>query len=630
MPYIVTNSDGSSVITVPDSAVDTGSYSLALIGRNVANYGQYFAQNTIRQLENFASSVAPSPGTILEGQLWYNKSEQQLSVWQGSSWKRIGTVVGADNQKPTTFRTSGTSFFNTTTNKLEIWNNGWQEAGYGGTITNEYSADTDIQSPTTYGTRLRTLFLKEATTDNMLPVLALVYTKSPQVGQELSSTNSGTTEVPAGSGNKETIMAFWSDFDFYINSSGTDTPVSGSIVNYYDELTETDVGILAARPGRAQGQVFKGLNQRGEYEGSSIATFDTVYITGQLGSDSVPVPIAYFTEANISTSITVQTLTVRNDATVQGALTVTGNITSTSGTMNTTDLVVTNSSILNGSTTINGQLTVNGVNTQSIGTDAERIEDAYFNNVFATTANVDTINVANLNVSGTTTGLNVDGLSSSGNIVLSGGATLEVDTTIEGTIANVRTIDQSTSGGTKYVTFVASALNNTEQPVQTDSGYTYVPNVSNLSVQGNVIAGRDMHADNFVGVASSAKFADLAENYVADQEYVSGTVVMIGGTAEVTACGVDMCQDVFGVISTDPAYLMNSGIEGVPVALQGRVPVQVQGRVAKGERLVASANSGVARGLGADPYDPRSIIGRSLEDKDSSDVGTVEAVIGVK
>ena len=58
MPYIVTNSDGSSTITVADSTVDTGTYSLALIGRNVANYGQYFAQNTIRQLENFASTFS--------------------------------------------------------------------------------------------------------------------------------------------------------------------------------------------------------------------------------------------------------------------------------------------------------------------------------------------------------------------------------------------------------------------------------------------------------------------------------------------------------------------------------------------------------------------------------------------
>ena len=59
MPYIVTNSDGSSTITVADSVVDTSTYSLALVGRNVSNYGQYFAQNTIRHLENFASSTAP-------------------------------------------------------------------------------------------------------------------------------------------------------------------------------------------------------------------------------------------------------------------------------------------------------------------------------------------------------------------------------------------------------------------------------------------------------------------------------------------------------------------------------------------------------------------------------------------
>ena len=95
MPYIVTNSDGSSTITVADSVVDTSTYSLALVGRNVSNYGQYFAQNTIRHLENFASSTAPSPSTRLVGQLWYDKSESILRVWDGSNWKRAtGTLVG--------------------------------------------------------------------------------------------------------------------------------------------------------------------------------------------------------------------------------------------------------------------------------------------------------------------------------------------------------------------------------------------------------------------------------------------------------------------------------------------------------------------------------------------------------
>ena len=612
MPYIVTNSDGSSTITVADSTVDTGTYSLALIGRNVANYGQYFAQNTIRQLENFASTTAPNPGTTLEGQLWYNKTEQQLSVWQGSTWKRIGVVVGSDNQKPTQFRTSGTSFFNTTTDKLEIWNKGWQEAAYGGTVTDEFSSDSSIQSPTTYGTRLRTLFFKEASTDNMLPVLALVYTKSPQINPTDPTSNRGSTEVPSGSGNYETIMAFWSDFDFYVNSGGTDSPVNGSIVDYYNELVEVDSGILAARAGRSTGQVFKGLNQRAEYEGSSIATFDSVFITSALGSASLPVPEGYFSSLTIGSDITVQTLTVNNDGSVGGQLTVTGNITSTSGTINTTDLVVTNSSILNGTTTINGSIVVNGVNSQTLGTVTEVIEDSYFGNVTAANA---TIN--NLTVTGDVVGLSVAGLESSGDVVIQTGSTLIIQDTIQGSIANVTTLDASTSGATHYLTFGTSDLDSTAQPLNTDSGINYVPNTGTLS------------ATTFSGTATSAEFADLAEIYSTDAVYLPGTVVTIGGAAEITLCTEDASTDVFGVVSTDPAYLMNSKAEGVAVALQGRVPVRVIGSCSKGDRLV-SAGEGVARTIGNTPYDPRMVIGRALSGKSSQAEDFVETVVGVK
>ena len=134
----------------------------------------------------------------------------------------------------------------------------------------------------------------------------------------------------------------------------------------------------------------------------------------------------------------------------------------------------------------------------------------------------------------------------------------------------------------------------------------------------------------FSGVSTTAKYADLAEKYVADADYEPGTVVRIGGDAEITMTTEHADEEVFGVISTDPAYLMNSDIEGLPVALQGRVPVKVIGKVRKGERLISSDVPGVAWGV-ADATAPiEAVIGRSLEDKDDGDQGMIEAVIGVK
>jgi hypothetical protein len=84
------------------------------------------------------------------------------------------------------------------------------------------------------------------------------------------------------------------------------------------------------------------------------------------------------------------------------------------------------------------------------------------------------------------------------------------------------------------------------------------------------------------------------------------------------------------VISTDPAFLMNKDAEGLPVAMTGRCPVKVIGKINKGERLVSSDVPGVAWALGSDEYDTRAIIGRALQNKDDGDAGTIEAVIGVK
>jgi len=92
----------------------------------------------------------------------------------------------------------------------------------------------------------------------------------------------------------------------------------------------------------------------------------------------------------------------------------------------------------------------------------------------------------------------------------------------------------------------------------------------------------------FVGTSTSAKYADLAENYLTDQEYESGTVIVVGGAAEVTACNNHGQDSVIGVISTNPAYLMNSSAPGQAIALKGRVPVKVFGPIQKGQRLSTS------------------------------------------
>ena len=136
------------------------------------------------------------------------------------------------------------------------------------------------------------------------------------------------------------------------------------------------------------------------------------------------------------------------------------------------------------------------------------------------------------------------------------------------------------------------------------------------------------------GTATSAEYADLAEMYTSDASYEPGTVLMIGGEAEVTQTTEAFSPEVFGIVSSNPAYLMNSPCEGVAVALEGRVPCKVIGPVRKGQRLVSSEEPGVARAVSdyerQEALDWYRIVGRAIADKDSEGVELVEVVVGIK
>jgi hypothetical protein len=144
---------------------------------------------------------------------------------------------------------------------------------------------------------------------------------------------------------------------------------------------------------------------------------------------------------------------------------------------------------------------------------------------------------------------------------------------------------------------------------------------TNLTVTGTI----DGTGATVIGTWQ-ATYSDVAEFYEADKDYAAGTVVKIGGDKEITASNVSV-DDVFGVISTAPAYVLNSGKEGLylPVVMVGRIPVRVKGSIAKGERLVSSNTPGVARAVKKSELSCHTpIFGRSLEDSDDEGERLVE------
>lgn len=130
-----------------------------------------------------------------------------------------------------------------------------------------------------------------------------------------------------------------------------------------------------------------------------------------------------------------------------------------------------------------------------------------------------------------------------------------------------------------------------------------------------------------------ATYADLAERFEADQPYDAGTVVELGGIAEITAVVDELSNNVFGVISTSAAYMMNSaaGDDNThpAVAISGRVPVKVKGKVEKGDRLV-SAGKGYARAAKDGEAGSFNVIGRSLTTKTTEGIGEVTAIVVIK
>jgi hypothetical protein len=137
-------------------------------------------------------------------------------------------------------------------------------------------------------------------------------------------------------------------------------------------------------------------------------------------------------------------------------------------------------------------------------------------------------------------------------------------------------------------------------------------------------------ATTFQGTALQADYADLAERFEADSYYAPGTVLALGGLAEVTIEDQDLSENVFGVVSTRPGYMMNSSAgtndTHPPIAVSGRVPVRVVGQVKKGDRLV-SAGNGLARAGAKTEITPFNVIGRSLENKYDDAEGTVLAIV---
>jgi len=199
---------------------------------------------------------------------------------------------------------------------------------------------------------------------------------------------------------------------------------------------------------------------------------------------------------------------------------------------------------------------------------------------------------------------------------------IRLDATSGLRILPTSTVGQDTDIGSSNNLFGAVYANTLVASSITKNGTSGSGDIGQSSNRFGVVYATTLSANT-----NSATYADLAENYLADAEYESGTVLKIGGSAEVTVCDEYECDAVIGVVSTNPAYLMNSELfGGVAIALKGRVPCKVKGPVRKGNILVSSDTAGYAETRRTTTVNPLAVIGRALQDFDG-DLGIIEILV---
>jgi len=357
------------------------------------------------------------------------------------------------------------------------------------------------------------------------------------------------------------------------------TNLTGSLVTAA-QANITSVGTLSSLS--VTGNITGGNVLGGANVNATTHTGTTVSVTGNITGGNV-------SATNLAGSLTTAAQANITSVGTLSVLSVSGNITSSAGNLSMGNVLT------GGLISATGNITGGNVLVAGAGGNI-------------TGANI--IAATTLSATGNITGGNIITAGTGGNI---SGANIITATTLSAT-GNI-------IGGNITTAGILTVNSGNALTAIVNGGGNLVGNIGSTTGYFNTIFAK----------ATSAQYADLAEMYTSDLQYLPGTVVVFGGEQEVTSSTVGHDSRVAGVVSTNPAHIMNSGITGdcsIAVALTGRVPCQVVGTVTKGDQMVTSNIAGVAERLDISQYQPGVVIGKSLEDHSGSGVGIIEIVVG--
>ena len=592
MAYVINLTDGTTFATIADGTVNTSS-SMILVGKNYAGYGEFLDENFIHLLENSASTTSPSAPLI--GQLWWDKSANLLKVnYNGNpstGWKTISAAT-ASASAPSA-NVTGDLWYDTVNQQLKVWTGSsfivvgpafTSATGTAGAVPEAIpnsggGPDIDVTSLYVAGVRTAIVsdtaeFVPSAPTSTTFPRIypGLNLNKGiSDAGFAGNIFNQGNLRLGA-SGNAAVVIV-----------TGTGANVTGYVTA---TANVTGANIITAGFASATGNI-----TGGNISTTGLLTAAGNVIGGNINSAAAISAVGLITAGGNVTGANIAT---------NGIVTAAGNITggniltsgqlSTSGAVNATGNITGGNIITGGGVTATGTITASG----NIVAGSGRFflgDGGLLSNVSAAIS-VTRIENGTSNVAVGTSGGNVTiGVAGTANVVV-------ISTT--GVTTNGLTVPSITKSGSNAVGNIGSSSNYFNQVFAT---------------------------------ATTALYADVAERFAADEVLVPGTVVELGGTQEITRSQTDLSENVFGVISTRPAYTMNGGAGDddthPKVAMTGRVPVLVTGVVKKGDRLV-SAGNGIARAAKPGEATAFNTIGRSLVDKTTPESGTIEAIVTIK
>lgn len=622
MSYTITKSDGSLLTTIADYKTDTTT-SLSLPGRGVVNYGQMISENFVYLLENFSGPTPPVDPLI--GQFWFHTSDNSNpnnpvslllpKVYTGDTsqgspagWKQIG---GTDaSVTPPSNPHVGELWYNLSNYTLYVWN---------GSSWVAISVTSGENPPTGVGGGNP----QDGTQWLMMPEHMLWVFDSSLSNPEPAFTRSG------GSNDGKSLSGGW-------RLVGPMAPHGSGIYSAYARVKDTGGG--------SHNVIVDYIN------GYPIC------VTSPDSFDLDTSSLTNFTTYGSGNHIAVG-MNVNNGLKYTNGTVVNGMFNGTSQNSNLFSGLDTSKFIGRGDTSLpTGPASDNAT---SFGGQGNRWSSIYGTTIYPGGSSPGNADTSNVNVMGKCQAASVaDIWANTIQVILSGdtngsgssngSGNFNVTTSLSDAIKNrLNQMEQDIQNALNAANNANSAANGALTQSAADNRYIQFTGTGDHGVSGTLGSSTSncfstIFANTFQGTATTAKFSDLAENYKADAEYLPGTLMKIGGVNEITQTTDQFDCEFFGVISTQPGLLMNSekseDKEYYPIALSGRVPVRVEGIVKKGDRLVSSSIPGIAMSIGsmsdvlkaekeANTSFQQFIIGRALEDKNTTDIGLVESFV---